>query len=952
MDGNESARGFVCWSCHNGSVVDSRAKIGTGGQHPVSVRVPNLSDDRLKLYSGKTLECGTCHSPHGEHPGADRWLRIPDTENQICSSCHESFNHFHQGKSVTPTIADKVRSRGGAVGRDGSILCRSCHTPHGARGPDLLIMAKDKPGSRGGICKLCHEEKVSVAMGPEGLGCAECHGAHVDNPRGFVIERPCLDCHSNRTDEGNHRDDKPGCTSCHSIHDPVQVVGGPGDFLRTANFGANLCSSCHVAVFGRHSPNSKVDEETAIFIANKGFRKPGPEGMLECSTCHSVHNAPKPGLMRRHGSISCLYCHQLQNPYMQKSGTHPVGVFLDRYQRNVLEVAGKGTAGEREMEKEGLFCLSCHSAHIPEGTNEAPCIGCHLPQNRASNHGNKKGCSACHPIHGEKPPSKLCAECHESIHGELHPPELHILSSPLPLYDSDGIAARSGKISCPTCHDLHSSNRKLLAEKTPEELCIRCHTDRADISANIHYGKSLEGDTPTGMTGDGCMPCHDPHKAQDLDKLLTTLDTAGQICFECHDSRHTSLISHTPMGIPAWKIMTGEQLPLFNILGKRDKLGFMSCSTCHNVHDGSGAGSFRVPYDDPPTLCITCHAAEATILGTAHDPANEGSTARCTKCHSVHSIDERPAAWDLRIQGVGTWNDRKCMPCHHTGPLDESPYHDPTSHPVNVALEFGKSLGSLPLFDAMGDSGGTRVVCSTCHNIHGALSGEGDLAPKFLRDDPSTGRLCRDCHMDKDGVVDTPHDLDEQWDSSLGNCGPCHIPHGAWSDRALWGLEPGSGEYKPDTLCRSCHTAESGDKDKPQLMQYHIKDAEPAYTDRGTIQLQWPMILIDQLAIKRGASPTIALYEKDGTEKPFGSLQCASCHDPHQWSAFNPSIKPGMTIGPNIMGNFIRFSDLQFLKGSVCNECHAEGLDNYFKRYHEVWQDVGDSFQRLHFFPE
>jgi predicted CXXCH cytochrome family protein len=705
----------------------------------------------------------------------------------------------------------------------------------------------------------------------------------------------------------------------------------------------------------RHGPNAKLSASVRPLIERKGFGPVERNDSLACATCHLVHGAREDRLLRRPRQILCLYCHEKQNPYgpAGEGGTHPVGVYLSQSQRAALTAdEDKQTTLDKSLnsdDESALSCVSCHKAHDAGDVARAPCAACHTEEGKTPAHSKgKNGCRDCHSIHAQTPPVKRCPDCHAADADYLHGKERKAGAQGLPLYDDAGRARPAGRMSCPTCHDPHGGRERLLRTETPKELCLTCHPGKSGMSANVHYGANL-AKTPGGggsKPGNPCSPCHSVHEKTDVAAQMASPDAAARICRRCHGEELTSLSSHTPQGLPPWKSLTAD-LPLFNVLSQRDSVGFISCPTCHDVH--AGGGSFRLPYEDPPELCLGCHRELETLLGSAHDPAKKGSKKRCTSCHSVHAKGEQPSAWDLRVRGVGTWNDRKCLPCHYTGELEESPFHGLNAHPVNVEMQGKGARGVLPRYDALGNKGGKRVVCSTCHEIHGALTSAGSPTPNFLRVDPSDGALCGDCHSEKMAVLNTPHDLSKTYPTGLGPCGPCHVTHRAQSDRALWGLEPGESEWPPNRLCRSCHTIESRNPDAGPLLQYHMKDADPWLTPRGTIYLLRPMSFLDELAIKKGIAPVIPLYDKEGQPGPHGNLQCISCHEPHQWSPFSPTIKPGSQVGANVPVAFTRFADPNALNASVCYECHTKNTADYVRRYHKVWEDVGAEFNPLLF---
>ena len=102
----------MCYSCHHGVVVDSRPRIGRGGQHPdAHHRREKAPDERPdvqrkdkipavfpRLADG-ALSCGSCHTPHGQamegqatlHAAhGNPWLRVPNRDGDLCQQCHAS----------------------------------------------------------------------------------------------------------------------------------------------------------------------------------------------------------------------------------------------------------------------------------------------------------------------------------------------------------------------------------------------------------------------------------------------------------------------------------------------------------------------------------------------------------------------------------------------------------------------------------------------------------------------------------------------------------------------------------------------------------------------------------------------------------------------------------------------------------------------------------------------
>jgi len=124
-----------------------------------------------------------------------------------------------------------------------------------------------------------------------------------------------------------------------------------------------------------------------------------------------------------------------------------------------------------------------------------------------------------------------------------------------------------------------------------------------------------------------------------------------------------------------------------------------------------------------------------------------------------------------------------------------------------------------------------------------------------------------------------------------------------------------------------------------------MKDAEPQKTPRGTIYLQRPMTLMDEWSLRTGKEPIIPLFASDDGWGPHGTLQCASCHDPHQWSPMGAFVKPGFgALGPNVPTRFLRIRDPKIVERSVCATCHKDDVVDRYVKYHHVWSDVGAEF--------
>ena len=940
----ESGQAFVCYSCHNGSVVDSRKVLAAPGQHPTGFTPRSPLPKGFPLYGGR-VDCGTCHSPHGKGPGSERWLRAADDGSSTCQQCHPKKRDLHLGRRLSEAQREEIAALGGRPGPSGELACSTCHAAHGGRGTQLLVgayggnadkplspvlgsAARPPPGDE--LCGTCHRSQVGATK-HAGRGCSACHAPHSDTPALLAggKEGPCAGCHPGRAGKGEHQRLTPGCSGCHSVHGPAASGGEAKGLLRFPVRGGVLCASCHKGKEAPHGPSAAVAGVDTNLLATRGIAL-GSDGHIECTTCHKAHGASAERLLPLARPLLCLYCHGKQNPFGPGgagTGRHPVGVSLNEEQARLLDRDRASPSGV-------LTCVSCHSAHGSSAQPQASCSGCHPNRAGGAGHGGVEGCGACHSVHGRLPPSRACAECHGQTGKPRHPPGAKPESNGFPLFDDAGNRSAWGAIACPTCHDVHSRSPALARGGRPADTCLTCHAEKRSLLGGPH-DREAAGEGP-GAACKTCHPAHAPIRKSD--------DPAGDSCRECHGKDLHSLAGHSPVGSPAWQ-SSGAEFPLFDRFGNSSRYGFITCPTCHDVHQAKGGLALRLESRNPPRLCLACHKDKANLLGSPHDPRGSGEGDACGLCHQIHSRGQALPLWGLRSDAQGSWNDRKCSSCHGPPATSSVPRVGPASHTVNIVLPAGMKPEGLALYDSLGGRPGRTLTCATCHDIHGAPAEAGGRISKFLRKDPGSGSLCTACHPEEGGIVSTPHDLREAQPSGLGPCGPCHSVHKARTERALWGLEPAPGEYVPNTRCRSCHRAGGPVARLSPLLQYHMKDAEPLRSPRGTIYLQRPMLLLDETALRTGGPPEIPLYDKVGTPGSEGNLQCVSCHDPHRWSAMAGFVKPNFGVGPNVPTRFLRLRDPRAVERSACGSCHREEAVDRYRRYHQVWEEVGGGFR-------
>lgn len=84
----------MCFSCHDGSVVDSRAKVYNDLRHkineppPATMNIPKI----FPLDKEGNMQCATCHTAHGvsSEMGIEKtiFVRTSNKNSDMCRMCH------------------------------------------------------------------------------------------------------------------------------------------------------------------------------------------------------------------------------------------------------------------------------------------------------------------------------------------------------------------------------------------------------------------------------------------------------------------------------------------------------------------------------------------------------------------------------------------------------------------------------------------------------------------------------------------------------------------------------------------------------------------------------------------------------------------------------------------------------------------------------------------------
>jgi predicted CXXCH cytochrome family protein len=239
----------MCFSCHDGFVMDSRDMWKDGDYHghrigmapPADMTVPEFDGSpEFPLNADGNVYCGTCHSGHintadGAFDKTKLFMRQSADGGQICTACH----------TENAQIKGSGHDRGGRRNKDfeGRGTCGGCHAPHGSDRP--VMWAKDLgeaelPLNR--MCRSCHDDAPFPGEHPPQVVAwsQDIRGTIFSNTPG---EMPVFDANARQQRVGNI-----GCPTCHNVH--VETAEGrpehlKGLHLRLPEFVEPLCADCH-----------------------------------------------------------------------------------------------------------------------------------------------------------------------------------------------------------------------------------------------------------------------------------------------------------------------------------------------------------------------------------------------------------------------------------------------------------------------------------------------------------------------------------------------------------------------------------------------------------------------------------------------------------------------------------------------------------------------------------
>ncbi len=557
--------------------------------------------------------------------------------------------------------------------------------------------------------------------------------------------------------------------------------------------------------------------------------------------------------------------------------------------------------------------------------------------------------------HAARKPSgnRECAICHISWLEDFKRLDVFTLTpyDPTPVTNSGKQDVASAERMCFSCHDGFVMDSRFLWATDTHNHPVGVEPSE-DVTIPTVDGKSI---FPLNIDGKVyCGTCHSAHgidwNAESYPIFLRMKNSRSSLCVACHLNRSTGpKEGNHPVGkfLPEIPENLAQAGSMFGSKGET------TCQSCHRVH-GAKQKKILVLKNNKSQLCTSCHEDKEAVNSSKHNLRHSAKKARnvrdqtvseagtCSACHIPHKA-EGPRLWSQKLDIKKNPSSAFCISCHKRNGAGKKKIVGHFSHPVDVPISrvdivankeewqvkggASKQLLALPLFDKQGkqvDKGG-NVGCMTCHDPHywaanhesstdkKSFKVEGDGSNSFLRIANNESALCRNCHVEKETVMQSKHDMKlvapksknigKMTAEQSGTCSACHVPHNGNSEY-LWARKSNRDDSGVMPLCVSCHNKD-GVADKKAIGEYNHP-------------LQVSMYQLE-------TTTDLPLFNEYGRrEKEYGEVDCSTCHNVHQWDPENTSGLSAKNVDEegDASNSFLRLSAVGDVK--LCLNCHKD----------------------------
>ncbi len=492
----------LCLTCHD-QMRPGMFREGGDREHPLSPKTnpeqaAAIEDMGTRIGPAGELICLSCHKLH--HGFGERFMLAAELKDgQMCIRCHsqrtDMLGSFHDLREKHP----QERNRLGMTVSDGG-PCSACHLFHRyAREPKPT--AVDTVGE----CTTCHsqgqcaENRQLGSVNHPTLACLDCHDPHQVRFTNFLRAAPedlCTTCHSemNAVRAGPHdmladpsrwlteaTNGGDRCLSCHRPHGNEST--GLFRIAPVASAGPTNapCAACHTNTLWGSSGAAVMlhprDTDAAALASGLPLDTTGPgPAQIDCETCHDPHaGGATEHLVRLAGPHAagqpCVACHAANahveaNPH---SGVSMRNAGFDSASCGPCHRVHANPAESRDKLLWSPVLAAAALSMVDNDTADPHCTGCHRKEGPARWPG-----STSHPLVDAFDPLATSGVAH------------------LPIYDADGNASASGRITCRTCHEPHgrigptlpgmpsalpgtTGRRLVLRSFVAPNVCTSCH---------------------------------------------------------------------------------------------------------------------------------------------------------------------------------------------------------------------------------------------------------------------------------------------------------------------------------------------------------------------------------------------------------------------------------------------------------------------------------------------
>jgi predicted CXXCH cytochrome family protein len=296
-----------CMSCHT---PHSSPQPGLLTLNPVATLCQECHDAELtgKKSQHKPVADGKCTSCHDAHQSDFKKL-VKSDRPTLCTPCHENIKALTSLATVHPPFERN---------------CLICHSGHSSDETHLLSQKAKE------LCFGCHEnvqadlQELPRIHPPTAAdtSCFTCHSPHASANRKLLIAEEtklCLGCHDKPTGKNDKNNPgiaaiirnskflhgaigKEGCSGCHRPHASKNrdLLANPfpaGFYTAGVRDTLALCFGCHKPeLIGQ--PVSSVATAFRNGQTNLHYVHVHGNKARNCTTCHDVHGAGNPYLIR------------------------------------------------------------------------------------------------------------------------------------------------------------------------------------------------------------------------------------------------------------------------------------------------------------------------------------------------------------------------------------------------------------------------------------------------------------------------------------------------------------------------------------------------------------------------------------------------------------------------------------------------------------------------------